>query len=563
MTTSLDQRQPEPPAAIEDILLAEFLDEALARMSRGEPVSAPDLLAAAPHLVSAGQTLIQNVHALLALASQARDEEMLLESEWLELSSQQKTLPREATDKLPDPFPGEFRVLRFLAKGAFGAVWQAEDLNLARPVALKTILHSGSSRLPHDKFALLREEARLLASVEHRNVVQVFAWREAPGRDADGPLCYLVLKYVPGGSLADRVREEGPLSWELAARYIADVADGLGEVHARGLVHRDVKPANILWDSKDDEAVLTDFGIAVRLSEPGSTGGTPFYMPPEAFGGHVSPAQDVYGLAATLFWLTTGSVPFPGADAAQVEALARRGLPDTDPRCRDLPAELEQLIRAGLAADPGRRPTLARFAAELRGTLNQLLADRLLPAPEAGAADPHLRLSVCRQGEHGVFVPAAAAPPPPERMLRDLRRVPPRPGAVELHTGDRVRIEVESDRAGFVTVFNVGPTGNLNLLYPDNPVAPAAVTPGRPLHVLDVALTPPAGTERVFALWSREPLPLRLEELASLAAGLPPAGPYRATRDMKRLQESVRELPAEVWEAAVVELNHLPPEDAP
>src|SRR5208282_358196 len=115
MMTTPDPRQAEPPAGTEDILLAEFLDEAIARMGRGEPVSAPELLAAAPHLVEGGQSLLQNVHALLSAASRVRQENLLLESELLDLSAQRESArPELAPEKLPDPFPGEFRVLRFL-----------------------------------------------------------------------------------------------------------------------------------------------------------------------------------------------------------------------------------------------------------------------------------------------------------------------------------------------------------------------------------------------------------------------------------------------------------------
>src|SRR5262249_9651058 len=156
--------------------------------------------------------------------------------------------------------------------------------------------------------------------------------------------------------------------------------------------------------------------------------------------------------------------------------------------------------------------------------------------------------------------PLATTQPPAERFLRDLRRVPAEPEQVEAQTGDRVRIEIEPARPGFVTVFNVGPTGNLNLLYPATPAAPPTeVVPGRPLHILDVELTPPTGRERLFALWTREPLPLRLDEILSLAerGEVPGSGPYRATRDMVRVQESVRELRPEDWQAVVLELDHL------
>jgi serine/threonine-protein kinase len=544
------------PFGPDEIRLADFLDEAFALYARGALVRPAELLADSPALVGAGERLLADARDLFGAAVGLRGWSSLLHSAALEPPA----LP--AGPAPADPFPGAFRLLRRLGQGAFGGVWLAEDLHLKREVALKMILPAGPPAEGDRRLDRLRDEARLLAAVRHPNVVPVLAWQE--GRDESGArVAAVVMRYVAGGSLADRVRREGPLHWATAVRYLADVAVGLRAVHAAGLVHRDIKPANILWDADSDEALLTDFGLAARLAEAAGRAGTPFYMPPEALEGRVGPDQDVYGLAASLFWLVTGWVPFPAADLTHLAKHVRRGLPDPDPRCVDLPRPVERLIRAGLAAEPSGRPSLDDFAARLRGALNHLLADTL-PASGVRPASP-LRLTVSRQAGGQTFVPVATSRPGPERLVRDLRRVPREPDRVDLRTGERVRLEVEADRPGYVTVFNVGPTGNLNLLYPDNPAAPAAVAPGRPLHVLDVALTPPAGTERLFALWSREPLPLRLEELASLAAGagLPAAGPYRATRDMKRLQESVRELPAEAWDAAVVELNHLPLEDAP
>ncbi len=128
-----------------------------------------------------------------------------------------------------------------------------------------------------------------------------------------------------------------------------------------------------------------------------------------------------------------------------------------------------------------------------------------------------------------------------------------------------MRIETVADRAGYITVFNVGPTGNLSLLYPDDsavsgmftaPLIPANKT----IQVLDVEMTPPAGPERLFAVWSRQPLPLRLDRLHSLVEPkgkkTPASRPYIATRDMKRVQQSVQQLQPGDWHAVVLELEH-------
>jgi hypothetical protein len=283
-------------------------------------------------------------------------------------------------------------------------------------------------------------------------------------------------------------------------------------------------------------------------------------MPPEVFEGQLSPAQDVYGLAASIFWLVTGSVPFPGQTHEQIAALARRGLPDPDPRCAVLPAALEQLLRAGLAADPTRRPSLATFAAELRGLLNRLLADSLvLPARDGAPAS--VRLTVSRQVNPYTFEPVTTSRPRPPKLVRDLKRVPPEPARADLYTGQRLRVEVECDRPGFVTVFNIGPTGNLNVLHPEvvgGVTRPAEVVPGRPLYLPDIALTPPAGRERLFALWSREALPLHVGELMDVAerGELVGSGAYCATRDMERILGSVKQLGQEEWSVSVLELDH-------
>ena len=452
-----------------------------------------------------------------------------------------------------EPFAGEYRLVRRLGQGAFGEVWLADDLSpLKRPVALKFLRLSNSARRREQALQALRNEAVVLGSLRHPNIVQVHAWRQA----GDPPVPCLVLHYVAGGSLDTRVKRDGPLPWAAAARYIADIADGLSLLHTKDVIHRDVKPANILLDTDIDEALLTDFGIAARLADPGTIAGTPRYMAPEAFQGEVSPALDVYALAASLFWLVTGDAPFDGDTVEDLIASAERGLPAIDPRFAGLPGELERLIRAGLAARPDRRPKLSTFVRDLRGTLNALMADCLtMPA----SAPVNLRLLVSRQMNHHTCQPVASSRRQPEAVLRDMKRVPASPDRVELRTGDRVRLEVVADQPGHVTVFNVGPTGNLNLLYPPSPEqAPPLLPANEILHILDVELTPPAGNERLFALWTRHPLPLRLDELRSLAesGSLSQSPAYQATRDMARVQQSVERLPASDRHAIVLELDH-------
>ena len=550
----------EPPATPDEETTAAILDRVMAALERGETPWA-DADSTGPH-----KELSRDLDAVRRCASAFHRHAGLLDNR----SFHAETLAPVASamdaspEVLPDPFPGEYRLLQRLGQGAFGEVWLAEDLNLGWRVALKTLRLSGSGSTPAERLAALRHEARLLARLKHRNIVQVHAWRQA------GDDHYLVMQYVRGGSLEDRVKKDGPLPWELAARYVADVGEGLVAVHAAGLVHRDIKPANVLWQPEGDEALLTDFGIAAQLSDPGRMAGTPLFMSPEAIRGRLTPAMDVYSLSATLFWLISGAMPFtPPLDrdlSAFLEALLRGiegGLPDPDPRCADLPRPLEGLLRKGLASDPGQRPPLAAFVAALRGSLNQLLADSLTLPPAAGAksAGVEIRLLVSRRTGADTYQPVAATHPQPERGQRNMKKVPKAPEQVRLRTGDEVRVEVTANRTGYVTVFNVGPTGDLNLLFPDE--APAATTPptiraDETLQVIDVVMEPPAGRERLFAVWTSRPLPLRLEELQAVAAkgAIPASGQYQATRNMAKVKKAVAQLRPEEGAVVVLEVDH-------
>src|SRR5262249_43061162 len=157
----------------------------------------------------------------------------------------------------------------------------------------------------------------------------------------------------------------------------------------------------------------TDFGIAARLSGEGNVGGTLQYMAPEAFDGDISAALDVYGLAASLFWLMTGEPPFLASSLGDLLRQINQGLPRPAGRLRVVPEVLEEVLRAGLSASPARRPSLDDFLSALRGSLNLLLADTILLSPTTGQAPVQLRLMVSRQVRPGSFVPVATSQPQP------------------------------------------------------------------------------------------------------------------------------------------------------
>ena len=247
---------------------------------------------------------------------------------------------------VPWTLPAKYQLLRVLGMGGMGTVLLARDRNLGRLVAIK-VLHESCP----DFLRRFRREARVMARLEHRSIVRVFDLDEHDGHT------YLVMEYVDGGSLAQARLEPRPL-----LEALRDVIDALGHAHAHGVVHRDVKPQNVLLD-RGGRAVLTDFGLALDPDEGTARDGvrpvvgTPLTMSPEqARGEGVGPASDVFSLGVTLYRQLTGEWPFRGRRVSDVLTAIRRRDP-LSPRalCPDLPRELEQLVLDMLAKDPRQR----------------------------------------------------------------------------------------------------------------------------------------------------------------------------------------------------------------
>jgi len=249
-----------------------------------------------------------------------------------------------------------------LGQGGFAAVFRAHDPFLERDVAIKVL----DPALAVD--AALEEqflhEARTIAAAEHPHIVPLYS------AESTGGLLYLVMRLLPGHSLENRIAE-GKLPPPEAARIALECARALAAAHAVGVVHRDVKPANILLDANGN-ATVTDFGIALVTSRPsrelaGSTTGTPHYMSPEqSLGEQVDGRSDVYALGIVLYEMLTGTCPFEGRNATEVIAKhISAPIPRLSEREPQTPAALVRLVDRMLSKDPAGRPTAAELVKEL------------------------------------------------------------------------------------------------------------------------------------------------------------------------------------------------------
>ena len=249
----------------------------------------------------------------------------------------------------------QYRIVRLLGRGGMGAVYLARDLALDREVAIKVVKTDSSPREIHDR---LRREARTAAKLSHPNIVPLHAFGEVEG------MPYFVMGYVRGESLDARLRRDGKLPDDEARRIVADLAEALDHAHRQGVVHRDVKPDNVLLDDESGRALLTDFGVAKALGRSetvtavGSVVGTPSYMSPEQAAGRadIDGRSDIYSLGVMAYAMLTGRLPFEGKTAADV---LTKHLTQEPPPLRSLAPTLPDstvlAVERCLAKDPARR----------------------------------------------------------------------------------------------------------------------------------------------------------------------------------------------------------------
>jgi serine/threonine-protein kinase len=265
---------------------------------------------------------------------------------------------------------GRYELEELLGTGGMSSVYRAHDTLLERDVALK-ILHEHHHE-DEEYVERFRREARAVAQLSHPNIVTVIDRGEADGRQ------FIVFEYVEGQTLKDVV-DAGPLDVEQALEVTISIARGLGFAHEHGIIHRDVKPQNVLLDAQGEPKV-TDFGIARSVdvsgvTESGTVLGTSNYIAPEqATGQAVDLRTDVYALGVVLFELLTGEAPFTGESFVAVAMQhVHQPAPSVLDRRRDVPTRVAHAVDSALEKDPAHRfASMADFAGELEACLAEL-----------------------------------------------------------------------------------------------------------------------------------------------------------------------------------------------
>ncbi|MFG2050426.1 protein kinase [Micromonospora sp. NPDC048935] len=333
--------------------------------------------------------------------------------------------------------------------GGMSEVWRADDDVLGRPVAIKVL--AGQLAADPQLRATIQREARAAARLTHPHVTQVYDYAEATL--AGGVVVpYLVMELVDGHNLADRLRA-GPLPWPEAVRVAGQIAAALAAAHRIGVVHRDVKPGNVMLT--DTGAKVLDFGIAALGSLDSQSGeplmGTPAYFAPERLAaGPPDPASDVYALGALLYRTLTGQAPLPVQSWEDALEVHRRGTPVPPLRVPGLPADIAALTLACLAANPADRPSAAHLARRFGAGQPVEPPTELLRVPPAAHPPTLIDRSAAR--------PAPVAAEPPRRRSR-------RPLAVLVAAGLAVLV-------GVGALLAEGPLGT-----PGGPTSPQVAAP--------------------------------------------------------------------------------------
>ncbi len=318
------------------------------------------------------------------------------EQETVGTTGESVRLGPDGASRVGETFAG-YRLEAVAGRGGMGVVYRAVELELGRRVALK-LMAPGYTDIPRFR-DLFREESRSAAALDHPNIVPIYRSGEENGQ------LYIAMRFVEGASLRDLSARRGRLPLGMTTRILSRVADALDAAHAHGLVHRDVKPGNILIaDPGGDEHVyLSDFGLAIFAEETlplgrGGGGGTPDYVSPEQIRGRrVDARTDVYALGCVLVYALTGQAPFHG-EGSQHSLVAH--LIETPPTIADLvpglPSGLDEIVARAMAKSPEARfPSAGAFAAALRAARLDVV---LVHHPDDRASAEGLAAGLARQG---------------------------------------------------------------------------------------------------------------------------------------------------------------------
>ncbi len=247
-----------------------------------------------------------------------------------------------------------YQIVEKVGEGGYGAVYRAFQPIVKREVAIKVILPQFAS---HPKFSKRFElEAKVVAQIEHLHIIPLYEYW------VDDSSMYIVMRYIRRGSAHDLLKREGPWSLARAQTLLSQIGDALHAAHQAGVVHRDVKPGNILVDDRDN-CYLTDFGIAKRLhsedniTDPRTILGSPAYLSPEQILGEaITPQTDIYGLGMTLYELLTGEHPYSGTDKTRIVIKQLNDpLPPISAKRDDFPTALDAVIQRATAKKSAER----------------------------------------------------------------------------------------------------------------------------------------------------------------------------------------------------------------
>src|SRR4051812_16717621 len=318
-------------------------------------------------------------------------------------------------------FDGRYRIVRKLGTGGMANVYLAEDEVLGRRVAIKILndRHAGDDQFV-ERF---RREAKNAASLSHPNIVSIYDRGEAEGT------YYIAMEYLDGRTLKELIVARGPAPLTVAVEYARQILSALRFAHRHGIVHRDIKPHNVLVDA-EGRVKVTDFGIAragtSQMTEAGSIVGTAQYLSPEqARGTNVDQRSDVYSLGIVLYELLTGTVPFNGDTPVEIAMKHLSTLPEPPSAKRpDIPRDLDLIVMRALAKDPLDR---YQSAEEMDADLERFLRGSAVSAVTEEAATQILRLPPAEDQPYAATAATMIAParrtavlPPPPPVYYDL-----------------------------------------------------------------------------------------------------------------------------------------------